>query len=226
MSTEFARFNPKPCPEEGRHKWVFYAACLAVEAGMADEEAAEQIEALMTRAPNPASEVEDALASARGGRRSRSTRWAPKDPVAIHRIEEQGPTLRELMSRSPVPILFGASSRAEELVDFLFPGNPRLCIGQGDDDFYTARRRTLRGRLHLYDLIVPSPMLAQRGLTKKGRLSFHSEANTGPRRYIVVEFDTGSLDQQAALLWHLAQSAPLAWWCLAVQNPATAGFSA
>jgi hypothetical protein len=78
------------------------------------------------------------------------------------------------------------------------------------NNFFTSRRRILRGRLHLYDLIVPSPMLAQRGLTKKGALSFHSEANTGPRRFIVVEFDTGSLDQQAALLWHLAQSAPLA----------------
>ena len=35
-------------------------------------------------------------------------------------------------------------------------------------------------------------------------------ANTGPRWYLVVEFDTGSLDSQAARLWHLATIWPLA----------------
>src|SRR5205085_10765501 len=31
-----------------------------------------------------------------------------------------------------------------------------------------------------------------------------------PRRFLVVEFDNGSLNQQAAILWHLASFAPLA----------------
>ena len=53
-------------------------------------------------------------------------------------------------------------------------------------------------------------MLAQKGLTKRGYLSFHSEANTGPRRFLIVEFDRGTLNQQAAILWHLAGYAPLA----------------
>ena len=34
-------------------------------------------------------------------------------------------------------------------------------------------------------------------------------ANTGPRHYLVVEFDQGSFDQHAALLWHLRKFAPL-----------------
>jgi hypothetical protein len=33
--------------------------------------------------------------------------------------------------------------------------------------------------------------------------------NTGSRRYLVVEFDEGEIDTHAALLWHLAQYAPL-----------------
>ena len=35
----------KPCPTagEGVHKWVYYAACRAVEGGMSDDEAAEII---------------------------------------------------------------------------------------------------------------------------------------------------------------------------------------
>ncbi|HEU5313191.1 MAG TPA: hypothetical protein VFU08_05140 [Candidatus Udaeobacter sp.] len=59
-------------------------------------------------------------------------------------------------------------------------------------------------------LIVPSPMSSQKGRTKRGKLSFHTESNTGPRRFLIVEFDRGTLDQQAALLWHLARFAPLA----------------
>ena len=88
--------------------------------------------------------------------------------------------------------------------------NPWLCVGETDKRFFTYRRETLRGRLHRLSLIVPSPMLAQRGLTKRGYLSYHSEANTGPRRFLIVEFDHGSLDEQAAILWHLAGYAPLA----------------
>jgi hypothetical protein len=150
----------------------------------------------------------DALRSARGERRRSSPRWSPANPVAIAEIANNGPTLRELIARSPVPIQLGEQSRTEEIIDALFPGNPWLCVGRSDDSFYTARRQTWRERLHERSLIVPSPMSAQRGRTKKGTLSFHSAANTGSRRFIIAEFDRGVLDQQAALLWHLAQAVP------------------
>jgi hypothetical protein len=53
-------------------------------------------------------------------------------------------------------------------------------------------------------------MLSETGLTKNGRLSQHSLANTGPRRYLIIEADSGDLRQQAAVIWHLAKIAPLA----------------
>jgi len=46
------------------------------------------------------------------------------------------------------------------------------------------------------------------GLTQDGRESKHALSNTGPRRFLVVEFDGGGFDQQAAILLHLAQYAP------------------
>jgi hypothetical protein len=52
-------------------------------------------------------------------------------------------------------------------------------------------------------------MTEQLGRTKKGEFSYHAENNTGPRRFLICEFDSGPLDQQAALLWQLAQYAPL-----------------
>ena len=53
------------------------------------------------------------------------------------------------------------------------------------------------------------------GTTQNGKKSTHSLDNTGPRHYLVIEFDEGSLNQHAAVLYELAQKAPL---CLAVSS--------
>jgi hypothetical protein len=202
----------KPCPasSEGVHSWLFYAACKLVKAGLSDEQAESEIQALMTRDPNPPSEIIDALRSARGERRRSTSRWSPVNPAAIAEIVKNGPTLVELVSRSPEAIRFGAPSRSEEVIDTLFSANPWLCVGKSDHSFCTARRQEWRGHLHERSLIVPSPMSAQQGRTQQGKLSFHSLENTGPRRFLIIEFDRGTLDQQAALLWHLAKFGLLA----------------
>jgi hypothetical protein len=202
----------KPCPAsgEGVHSWLFYAACKLVKAGLSDEQAESEIEALMTRDPNPPSEIIDALRSARGGRRRSMPRWSHVNPIAIEKIVKNGPSLVELVSRSPEPIQFGGPSRSEEIIDALFPGNPWLCVGTSDHSFHTAKRQEWRGHLHERSLIVPSPMSAQRGRTQQGKLSFHCLENTGSRRFLIIEFDRGTLDQQAAVLWHLAKFGLLA----------------
>ena len=204
----------KPCPASGEgkgvHNWVYYAACRLIEAGWSNADAEAEIEWLMTREPNPPSEVMDALRSARGDRRRSTPRWSPMNPTAIGEIVKNGPTLVEVASRSPEPIQFGPHSRAEMFIDSLFPGNPLLCCGASSSRFCTAHREKFRGLLPMYTLIVPSTMSSHKGRTKQGKLSAHCEANTGPRRFLVVEFDNGTLNRQAALLWHLAQFAPLA----------------
>ncbi len=52
-------------------------------------------------------------------------------------------------------------------------------------------------------------MCRPRGITKAGRQSAHTLDNTGPRRFLVTEFDYGTQDEQAGLLQHLAEFAPL-----------------
>lgn len=95
-------------------------------------------------------------------------------------------------------------------------------------------REELRGTLAGLPFIVPSPMTARTGLTKEGKVSAHSLDNTGPRRFLVIEFDLKEADKKghdtkdaafirwaanrgqsisdisAALLLHLAERAPLA----------------
>jgi hypothetical protein len=53
-------------------------------------------------------------------------------------------------------------------------------------------------------------MTAVTGLNQSGEVSNRCLSNTGARRFSIVEFDTGTIDEHAALLLHLAERAPLA----------------
>jgi hypothetical protein len=112
-----------------------------------------------------------------------------------------------LWDRSPVTM---GEMDAEWYIDELFPGNPLLCVGLDARHFQTASRESFSGRLRELALIVPSPMIALTGKRKSdGGDSAHCLENTGPRKYLITEFDHGTQDDQAALLWHLQVFAPL-----------------
>lgn len=102
-----------------------------------------------------------------------------------------------------------SENHTEQIVDWLFPGNPLLCCGKSSREFDTRTREAWRGHLAELQLIVPSPMSATKGVTKEGKPSAHTLSNTSPRRYLVCEFDTGTTDEHAALLLHLRMFAPL-----------------
>jgi hypothetical protein len=85
-----------------------------------------------------------------------------------------------------------------------------VCSGQSKSKVFTVPREMCRGLAARDSLIVPSPMSAEQGRNKKRRMSRRCEANTGPRRFLIVEFDRASLNQQAALVCHLTNYAPLA----------------
>ena len=50
----------------------------------------------------------------------------------------------------------------------------------------------------------------QTGRTQDGKESEHTLENTGPRRFLVIEQDQGTIDEQAAILLHLAERRPMA----------------
>lgn len=128
-------------------------------------------------------------------------------------IQAEKITLADIWHASPVPCTRD-STDAEFFADELFPGNPLLCVGMDMRAFSTAPRESFRGKLSEMSLIVPSPMSALEGRKKNPKpdenpLSAHTLDNTGPRRYLVTEFDSGTPDEQAALIWHLRKFAPL-----------------
>ncbi len=190
------RARLKPCPANGVHNWVYYAACSCEEAGLTDAEALPLIESRMTREPSPSNEVESALAAAYGQRGAvAGPKWPERNRARIAEIARTGPGLDGLRALSPVQWA-DDERRSDEIIDALFPGNPLLCVGRAQDRVATKPREAWRGKLSGCQFIVPNPMSARTGVTKAGKSgSARTEDNTGPRRFLVVECDFKETDQ-------------------------------
>ena len=136
-------------------------------------------------------------------------RWPAVNQEQREAIIASGIGLVDLWEKSPVRLDGGAGCTAE-ILDTLFPGNPLLCCGWSNGRFDTRPKDDWRKNLDDLQLIVPSPMSKPRGLTQDDRESAHTLDNTGPRLFLVIEFDEGTADEHAAILLHLALRAPLA----------------
>ena len=197
----------------------FYRVALKLHPYRTDDEIHSLLAALTEGEPVRPGEIERAIAN------SKAKAWAPGQPprpavkfsqwpavnvqeraAIIHGLDAGLP---ELWEASPLRFE-GSEANTEELIDRLFPGNPLLCCGLSNSNFDTSPRLAWCCRLSDLALIVPSPMSARSGLTRDGKESTHCLSNTGPRRFLVVEFDSGDVDDHAALLLHLAGSGPLA----------------
>jgi len=155
-------------------------------------------------------------------------RWLDPNFELIGAVAHTGNGLVDLWDASPIR-LDSNKPKTDEIIDILFPGNPLLCCGWTRHHFDT-RPRGHWYKLHALQFIVPNPMTTLQGRTKKRRLSAHALANTGARRFLIVEFDFDAKrstqearllatletegrdvrDLCAALLLHLAEEAPLA----------------
>jgi hypothetical protein len=207
-----------PHAGEGVHSWLFRVARQLhwhLPAG-------EIVSLLESRVENcgryvPRSEIIAAVQNSlrcawQPGGRSQAIHAAPKWPSLNQEQREaviaSGFGLVDLWELSN-PRIDDGEAHTEWIIDRLFPGNPLLCCGKSNSDFDTKPREDWRGELSTLQFIVPSPMSAIIGRTKDGRESKHTLSNTGPRRLLVIEFDSGDPDDHAALLRHLAGYAPL-----------------
>lgn len=162
-------------------------------------------------------EIEDAVKNAL------PCAWLPRGDVANVQATTKWPAVNDEQRQAIVrdcggladlwelskPRIEDNGVHAERIIDRLFPGNPLLCCGKSNSAFDTRPREDWRGQMSTLALIVPSPMLAIEGKTKDGRTSRHTLDNTGPRRFLICEFDSGTADEHAALLLHLGGFAPL-----------------
>ncbi len=135
-------------------------------------------------------------------------KWPGVNQEQREAIVRDGGGLADLWELSK-PRLDDNAAHTEAIIDRLFPGNPLLCCGKSNSVFNTKPREDWRGEMSGLALIVPSPMSAIEGVTKEGKPSRHTLSNTGNRRFLICEFDTGTPDEHAALLMHVAEYAPL-----------------
>jgi hypothetical protein len=206
--------NPPRSPG-GFHNWLFCAARALWKCGRSEYDIRSILESAAANCGRfvPQREIDDAI---------RNSQVSALQPLSVrHRpwpalnreqreavIQKAKFSLVDLWEASPVKFRDN-EQHTEEIIDSLFRGNPLLCCGKTQADFATRPRSQWRGELSKQQFLVPSPMIAWVGRTQQGKDSAHTKANTGSRWFLVIEQDTGSVDEQAAVLWYLASLAPL-----------------
>lgn len=219
--TVAAFLSSPPARGGGLNVWILAAAHRLRHYGQPSECIAELRSILAGHAVKPG-EIERAVAKA-----CNSTPLEPVPPAPKRNKEAETRAIlkyaadttahiaAEYSPAEGLEILFDLSPessdtrRCEGWIDTLFPGNPLLCVGHDNSRFQTAPREELRGTLESMALIVPNPMSALTGRTQDGKVSAHTLANTGPRRYFVVDQDAGSIAHQVQVILYLRQFAPL-----------------
>jgi hypothetical protein len=182
------------CPPEGNgvHEWLFKTA-LPLHRYFLEDEIIELLTENLS-CGRPEREVREAVVNAgkytRGEMGSPSQKpWPGVDYTMVHNIVVNSPIrLKDLISISPVD-LSTEEPMTEAILDTLYPGNPFLCIGRSVNACWTRPREFWRGRESDFQFIVPNPMSKETGLTTDGKVSERCIDNTGPRQFVVSEFD-------------------------------------
>ena len=171
------------------------------------------------------------------GEEGREDHLSGNPVIDINRLYEiivSGPTREELRGMSPVRCWDSKEHQTATLLDhwaeYAGVADPWVCHGS-NGRFRTRRFSDMREMSHSHAQIVPSPTRSRYGRTIEGHMSEHSLDGTGPRLFLVVEFDftpvtaagkptiwsplidrceekgRSILDMNAALTAHLMQSA-------------------
>lgn len=137
----------------------------------------------------------------------KAPKWPEPNPRWIKAITASAiGALDELQAMST---LKPAAMSSGAIIDELFAPDALLCMASSLDDARTEQREFFRGSEGGRQFIVPNPMSGKFGLTTDGKTSRRCLANTGPLTYQVVEFDQGTLDEQAKIHLHLSRFAKL-----------------
>lgn len=208
------------CPSPrggGMHQWLFRTARV-LHPFRSEEQIIELLKAAVCDQPVKEGEIQSAV------RNSKACAWAPRDKTNLssgqpkwpklnkeqrEAVIAQGGTLADLWELSPIRCDEDAPD-TEEIIDRLMGTDCLICLASSAKDFDTKQRKEWRGHLSKGQFIVPSPMSALKGRTKEGKISSRCLENVGPRRFLVIEQDCGTQDEQAAVILHLAKQAPLA----------------
>jgi hypothetical protein len=189
-----AWLRKKESAEMSLHKAIFKIAILSKEAGLPPEQAELLCKAyaagkMARRAPER--EIRSAVACAYS---QEAKPAGPRFPAPMRELIAEVDAYPATVPRPPYP-----HDTPETFLEAMFEGDPLLCVGATAFAMDTRPLSEWRGMLASMQFLVPSPMLAPTGPRKEdGQESFHAESNTGPRVYLVTEFDHATKPQQMA----------------------------
>ena len=236
-----AELEHPPKSGDGVHRWIFRMVCCLMPYRAQDEIVAILGQALVEcgrfvgeseiRAAIKSSKLSSELSDCFESASPSPTKWPTLDEEARSRIVRENPdAFQRLADESPI-VLIEDKPIVNYFLHHLFEPGDRLCTGRHQ---YEALGRPLEVWMDVIFektcFIVPSPLSAEFGFSKEGKVSRRCLDNTGPRRYLVTEFDTGTRDEQAAIIEHLKSFAPLvmvlssggkslhAWWTCATAD--------
>lgn len=186
-------------------KELYRDACAMTRAGI-PEVAQERI--LMIRFENyyrsiHELEIENAVTNASKGAHERRPKLYPPVDLAVRAdaVAKFPNALERLRAESAVrePHLLPTA----DVIDRLFSQDDMLCMGRLPNSFCTEPRTFFRAKEREHPFIVANPMASKWGMSKRGSPSQRCLANAGERKRIVVEYDSGTIEEQAALHLHL-----------------------
>ena len=199
------RIAPCPRPGDGVNRWTFNTALRLYRAGVPVDRIRKVLFEHTTRDLGEAqTEIERALERVpiwlhgTGGLRA-VRRWPRLNVPLRDQILRSDGGVDDLESASPT-----SYSKAEEVLPRLFPDNPLIWVAtsvhpERGGTFYVDQ---LPMAASSYQFIAPNPLLSRS--VPSGGKSTRCLANTGPRRFLVIESDSGTVDEQAKIIRHLA----------------------
>ena len=217
-----------PCPEsgEGVHKWIYHVCCVFLEAGNSVEDVESFCEEHATRALQ-LNEVSNACSSLQKTGITKRKSWEKPQPeyLAFVKRTAEGGLYQSLVNRLTLPraeeidcygaleLLFARKAKGFYREDYSYvppeTNDPLICCGADQSNFRTAPLTFFKDKCEGLQFIVPSPMSSVWAKTQGGDRSQHTLNNTGPRKYLVVEFDTGEHADHAAFLHNLNRIIPI-----------------
>ena len=206
------------CPQSGQgvHAWLYPTACSLHDCCVDEDTMWELIELACQDCGRlvDSHEIADAIANSALGRRQprketvfagsptvakspTQPKWPSRNYAAIEAIARNGDGLSALPN-SGVALVDEPSRSTEQIVSTLFPGNPLICCGQKNNSFET-KPLDRWDRMDTLPFIVPNAMTALNGTTKNGKPSSRSLSNTGPRCFLVIEFDFNAVNKDGSV---------------------------
>lgn len=199
----------RPNSGGGVHNWLFGSA-LRLHKWLSPGEITSLLARLSVGCGRKVPEREIRQAVENSYRRSQHpkrkfNKWGSYCSEAVKYLtENEAITVADLKELSP-----SRTDSIQNVIEFLFPENVLLCVGEKPNRFRTYPKQLLDFERNRYPLIVPSPMKQQYGKTQSGKISMRTNANVGRRMHLVIEFDGHDLNTQATLHWHLSKYLPL-----------------